>query len=240
MILLTGPDHIGKRSWAEDVLSSLSGPDFMTVSDGIDSVREAVAFSATAPSSTGFRSILVDAADRLSEPAQDALLKLCEEPPGDLRVVLVSSDEGLLPPALLSRVRKTVRWSPLSWNEMLEFGSSVGADELALRMCYGRPGLFSSISSNPGFVGLHEAIISIGSMDPSATLVPDPIKSLKSGPSPIRDAICLVIEEAAKALVSSGRGPLAIPFFKLSSSLAKVPSLNAEIHWFRACLEASL
>lgn len=218
----------------------MSGPDFLLVDDGIESVREAVRFSSMAPSHSGFRSVLVDQADKFSEAAQDALLKLCEEPPGDLRVILVASDEGLLPPALLSRVRKTVRWAPLSWEEMLSFGSSVGADEASLRMCYGRPGLWTAVSSSPGLMGLHEAVLNAGSIDPAVSLLPDAIKVLKPGPSSARDAACLVLEEAAKSLIASGRQRVAIPFLRLSSSLAQTPSLSAEVHWFRACFEASL
>lgn len=239
-VLLTGPDHLGKKTWAEETLSSMSGPDFLLVEDGIDSVREAVTFSSMAASHSGFRSILVDQADKLSDAAQDALLKLCEEPPGDLRVILISRDEGLLPPALLSRVRKVVRWSPLSWDDMLAFGSSVGADEVSLRMCYGRPGLWSVVSSSPGLIGLRESVLNVKSTDPATAPIPEPIKSLKSGPSPARDAVCLVLEEAARSLAMDGHGRSALPFFTLASSLSRTPSLNAEVHWVRACLEASL
>lgn len=236
-ILLVGPDYIGKRSHADRILSERCGEDLFRTDGTVDSMREAVRFASEATGFGEFRALLIDNADKASDPAKDAMLKLCEEPPGDLRVVLICSDEGLLPPALFSRIRSSIRWNILPKEEMVTFCESLGPlDESAMKMSSGLPGLYSMISSNPGLMSVYEAVTRHGEYDPLLTSCPEFIKAVKPGVSSERDALCLIIRRGAISLFSSGRHDAALRFLKLSSTLQKVPSTSVELHWTATCV----
>lgn len=236
-ILLVGPDYVGKRSHVDGVLTERCGEDLFRADGTVDSMREAVRFASEATGFGEFRALLIDNADKASDPAKDAMLKLCEEPPGDLRVVLICSDEGLLPPALFSRIRRAIKWNVLLKEEMTGFCESLGPlDESAMRMSSGLPGLYSMISSNPGLMSVYEAITRHGEYDPLLTPCPELVKTVKPGASPDRDALCLIIRRGALSLFSSDRRDAALRFLRLSSILQKVPSTSVELHWMMTCV----
>lgn len=236
-VLLAGPSYIGKRSFAVQALRScLEEPDLLSVDHSIAGAREASSFCASAPIFSPYRAVLVDGADRLSDAAQDAYLRLCEEPRGASRTFLVAEDGGNLAPALLSRMEKVTRWTALVPDEMGSFIESqpVAEDAEARRLCAGRPALYLAMLGKPEYADLHvQAIRSLDRTDPaSIPSVPDVIRSLKSGPSPKRDAVALICRRAALSMV--GRPDLRLRIRRLlefSSLLTKVPSTNAEIHW---------
>ncbi|MDR3114153.1 MAG: DNA polymerase III [Treponema sp.] len=70
----------------------------------IGHIRRAAAWSHLAP--TGKRKmLLIENADRMQEGARNGLLKILEEPPGSLSIVLTSSREKALLPTIISRLR---------------------------------------------------------------------------------------------------------------------------------------
>lgn len=240
-LVLSGPEHVGKKTFALSFLESvLDEADLLVAETGPDGARAARSFLADMPSFSPFRAILVDDMEFLSEPAQDSWLKICEETPGTSCVVACSSDPHLLLPPLFSRVVERVRWLPLSDQEVLDYANSMdgAVDETAARMCYGLPGLYSTIASG-GYVSLHESVISCAESPSLELPVPDVVKSLESGRSAARDAVCSVVRRAAVSL--AGRPelrPAAAAFLRFSASMLRVPSANAEIHWMAAVISS--
>ncbi|MDR2633568.1 MAG: DNA polymerase III [Treponema sp.] len=79
----------------------------------IGHIRRAAAWSHLSP--TGKRKmLLIENADRMQEGARNSLLKILEEPPPSISIVLTSSREQALLPTILSRVRpyRFIRRSP--------------------------------------------------------------------------------------------------------------------------------
>jgi DNA polymerase-3 subunit delta' len=78
------------------------------------------------------RVFIVDPADLLTLPAQDALLKTLEEPPPGAVLILVSAYPDALRPTVLSRCRR-VRFSPLADSEVAEVLQRLGIDAATAR-----------------------------------------------------------------------------------------------------------
>jgi len=146
-VLLVGPEGIGKRTLADAFAARLlctapagrdacgacaqctrvaagTHPDLhrVTPEDGhrdirIEQVRELTRWLALQPLMAECKVGLIDEAHRLSEQAQNALLKTLEEPPGASVLVLVASSAALLLPTVRSRCQ-VVRLDPLAAEEV--------------------------------------------------------------------------------------------------------------------------
>jgi DNA polymerase III subunit delta' len=79
----------------------------------VDQVRGAIERSAYRPFEGRRRAVIVDEADAMEAPAQNALLKTLEEPPAASTFVLVTARPDLLLPTVRSRCQR-VRFAPLS------------------------------------------------------------------------------------------------------------------------------
>ncbi|HTY56753.1 MAG TPA: hypothetical protein VMB26_16225 [Candidatus Binataceae bacterium] len=95
-------------------------PDFTLVSRAanrtdvlIEQVRELIARLGTKPSRGPRRLAIIDDAETLNIPAQNALLKTLEEPPGDAIIFLIACGDRMLLDTIRSRLRP-VRFGPLS------------------------------------------------------------------------------------------------------------------------------
>ena len=106
-------------------------PDFMAVSRAederkgglkelldIETIRKITPFLRMTASEGGWRVVLVDDADRMNRNAQNALLKILEEPPANTVLLLVTHRTGALIPTIRSRCR-VVHFKPLE-TETLE------------------------------------------------------------------------------------------------------------------------
>jgi hypothetical protein len=82
----------------------LSGEEGGAIS--IDQVRALSAFGQTQPQIASMKEVLILAADNMSLPAAQALLKLLEEPQVDLRYWLVAEDPESLLATILSRCQR--------------------------------------------------------------------------------------------------------------------------------------
>jgi DNA polymerase-3 subunit delta' len=83
----------------------------------IEQVRELIERLGVRPSRGPRRIAIIDDAETLNLPAQNALLKTLEEPPGDTMIILVTSSERALLDTVRSRLRP-VRFGPLSVAEI--------------------------------------------------------------------------------------------------------------------------
>jgi DNA polymerase-3 subunit delta' len=90
-----------------------------TGSIGVDQVREAIDRAAYRPFEGRKRVVIVDEADALLPPAQNALLKTLEEPPAASVFVLVTARPDLLLPTVRSRCQQ-LRFGPLAPAEVAD------------------------------------------------------------------------------------------------------------------------
>ena len=81
-------------------------PESSGNSIGIDAVREIKNFLSQRPNASTRRTLIIDDAVLMTTEAQNAILKITEEPPASSLLILIASDtEGLLP-TILSRLQK--------------------------------------------------------------------------------------------------------------------------------------
>jgi DNA polymerase III, delta subunit len=119
-------------------IGALTNPDPGTA-------RHLIGELALLPAEGGARVAIVEQADRLNEEAQNALLKLLEEPPAGVTIVLCADDDECLLPTVRSRCAR-VRLSAVGSREIEDWLGELGvadaphAARLA-RIAAGRPGL---------------------------------------------------------------------------------------------------
>ena len=163
-VLLAGPDGIGKASLATQLTASLLGieavklatyPHFLRVEpDGasisIEKTRDLQKFLQlkTIGSRPLRRALIVEHANALTTEAQNAYLKLLEEPPADTVMVLTVSSQRALLPTILSRVQ-TITVHPPTEAQLRPLMQASGKDETVLRQAFflsnGLPGLLTAL-----------------------------------------------------------------------------------------------
>jgi DNA polymerase-3 subunit delta' len=99
-LILVGPQGQGKKSVAKWLSRRLNAPLYIPEDVKIDSIREVNADSRTISSPKVY--LLADAED-MTPQAQNALLKLAEEPPENAYIVITVQDTNVLLPTILSR-----------------------------------------------------------------------------------------------------------------------------------------
>jgi DNA polymerase-3 subunit delta' len=153
--LFFGESGIGKFAFARELAGSLENNPGTLIdarfispresSIGIEDIREIPNFLWQKPVGSDYRTIIVDQAELLTPQAQNALLKISEEPPEKALIILIVVNPATLLPTLVSRlkriyfsrvpVEKIVQWL------IKEKGVDRIAAEKAGRNCFGRPGL---------------------------------------------------------------------------------------------------
>ena len=93
----------------------------------VDEVRRMKSFFALSAADGGRRVAIIDAADDLNTSAANALLKLLEEPPAGVTMLLVAHQPAGLLPTIRSRCR-TLRLGPLSAIDMGRALAQAGAE----------------------------------------------------------------------------------------------------------------
>jgi DNA polymerase-3 subunit delta' len=96
----------------------------------IEQVRELIVRLGTRPSRGSIRIAIIDDAETLNIPAQNALLKTLEEPPGHAIIIMVTSSERALLDTVRSRTR-TVRFPALKIADLEAILASRGVDDKA-------------------------------------------------------------------------------------------------------------
>ena len=130
-ILLTGPSGCGKTTVARIIASELgcAGGDYseMDTADfrGIDTIRELRSRINFLPMESSCRVFLLDECHKLTNDAQNALLKALEEPPEHVYMILATTN-----PEKLIQTIKT-RCTPFSFNILNDADMS----RLILRTC---------------------------------------------------------------------------------------------------------
>jgi len=81
-------------------------PDASGDSIGIDAAREVKTFLWQKPNTSARRTLIIDNAELLTTEAQNALLKITEEPPASSLLILITSDIESVLPTIVSRLPK--------------------------------------------------------------------------------------------------------------------------------------
>ena len=130
--LFSGPDMIGKKTFALELAGSILGtdldhnPDFKfiapKVGEGeskiyIEDVRDFKRFMSLKSYGGDKRLVIFDNAHFLTSEAANALLKILEEPPLGSVIILISSVPNMIPATILSRCEE-VRFNELSSREV--------------------------------------------------------------------------------------------------------------------------
>jgi DNA polymerase III, delta subunit len=125
-------------------------------------VRRLIADLALLPVEGGARVALVERADRLNEDAQSALLKILEEPPAGVTIVLCADREDLLLPTVRSRC-VLIRLGPVPVREIEAILADAAAADAPranrlARLAWGRPGAALTLALAPEAVAAREEI----------------------------------------------------------------------------------
>lgn len=164
-----GPAMIGKclaaKSLAQylesgEAESSAMLQDFLLISPvgsgtiGIDQVREIKNFLWQKPSQSSRRTLIIDDAHAMTTEAQNAILKITEEPPASSLIILVTSDPDALNPTVFSRLQK-IYFSPVPQNELSAWAGKMFKKEKNLKdmlpKALGRPGLLHALLTDEDF-----------------------------------------------------------------------------------------
>jgi DNA polymerase-3 subunit delta' len=122
----------------------------------VDQIRKVAPFMRmTSNTLDGWRIVVVDDADTMNINAQNALLKILEEPPKKAILILVTHRSGALIPTIRSRCQ-SMAVKPLNADDckkvigMLDTNHSRDDEELFLGYCEGAPGTFAKIIEEGG------------------------------------------------------------------------------------------
>ena len=134
--LVTGFLGAGKTTVAAALVSKIVGktpyvlhivPDGNTISiETVRQLREFVRLKTTG-TSTWRRAIIIEDAHKLTREAQNAFLKLLEEPPADTLIVLTATSQTSLLPTITSRAQK-ITIKPLVLDDVASFFEQQGYD----------------------------------------------------------------------------------------------------------------
>lgn len=161
--IFSGPESVGKFPVALEWAKSLShgrddeseagpNPDIVVVAPRIETekgvireraisvreIRDAIREAGFLPFGSGRRVIIVRDAHRMTEEAQNALLKTLEEPPERVTIILTTHEVGRMVPTVLSRCQIVGFRSVPLVDMRLSFASRGIPDAL---LSLGRPGL---------------------------------------------------------------------------------------------------
>ncbi len=162
--LFFGESMIGKFSFAERLAhelennpSVLSDALIITPTEerstiGIDEIREVKNFLSVIPVLSKYRTVIVRDAENMTREAQNAFLKITEEPPIHSLIILVAQSVDSLYPTLTSRLRK-IYFSRVNSDILKSWlingkGISVSEVDKVAKMSFGRPGLSLKILSS--------------------------------------------------------------------------------------------
>ena len=101
----------------------------------VEALRQIEPFLRKTASEGGWRIVIIEDADTMNRNAQNAILKILEEPPSHVLIMLITTRPGMLIPTIHSRTRK-VMFEPLSTDTMHvlieKYGESLSHDDLTI------------------------------------------------------------------------------------------------------------
>lgn len=170
---LSGPEGIGKSVVGLEFAASLlgvpdgllpSGQDFLLLEPvvskqgtkaviPVESVRAAGHFLSRFPTESPRRVLMIDSAESMNESAQNAILKVLEEPNGTSVLILVSARPGAVRETIRSRAFNVpfslVPEAELRTGAELAFGADLLSSVEPFFFSLGRPGIVCGALSDP-------------------------------------------------------------------------------------------
>jgi replication-associated recombination protein RarA len=161
-ILLTGPTGAGKSYLARIVAAMMMGRDVHKIdassfivnpegkSIGIEVIRQVQRFLQlkTAGTHSLRRAVIIEDSELMTLEAQNAILKILEEPPIDTIIVLTSSQPALLRSTVLSRTQQ-VLLTTATKQDSLSYFTAKGYKAVDIEKAYlladGQPGLMNAL-----------------------------------------------------------------------------------------------
>jgi DNA polymerase III delta prime subunit len=163
-VMLVGSNGIGKTFIAEGMLAKLLGIEAAKLATyvyynriqpvkgtiSIDAIRELQHFLQLKTIGTRpiRRAVIIEHADGLTTEAQNALLKLLEEPPADTILLMTVDNQRALLPTILSRVQSIPVYAPEE-KELKAHFAAQNRDEATITQAYflsgGLPGLMTAL-----------------------------------------------------------------------------------------------
>lgn len=160
-VLLTGEKGIGLTTIArgiagpslEQIISPVNAKDEIDEARGSINVETIRAlYETTRGKSSTARVVIIDSADRMTPQAQNAFLKLLEEPPSAMKFILTSTRPNSLLPTVRSRVQQhqIPRISDAQSQKILDQYPELGAPERSqlLFIAAGRPAKLHTLAAS--------------------------------------------------------------------------------------------
>jgi DNA polymerase III delta prime subunit len=122
---------------------------------GIDAIREVKNFLWQRPNTSRRRTLIIDNAELLTTEAQNALLKITEEPPVSSLLILITSDIESILPTILSRLPK-IYFGPVAQGEIAGWLTkdndvAKARAELLAKRAVGKPGIAWRLLNDSNF-----------------------------------------------------------------------------------------
>jgi DNA polymerase-3 subunit delta' len=134
----------------------------MRTAISVEQVREAAAMAALNPYEGRTRVFIFDPAGRMTEEAQNALLKMLEEPPPHVVFVLVAAQDGRLLPTVRSRCQPVeFRLAPVGEIEeaLRARGLAAQQAQLLARLSRGRPGWALAMAEDDSLLARRRSLL---------------------------------------------------------------------------------
>ena len=129
---------------------------------GIDEIRDLIEYLSLRPYEGGRHIAMIEQADRMTPPAQNALLKTLENPSGETMFFLIADSVGGLLPTILSRCQ-TVRFTDLSVEDcagvLVRRGIDPDRAAMLAGMAQGSVGRALELDRDEDFMALRSRVI---------------------------------------------------------------------------------
>ncbi len=225
-LLLTGAKGMGKQALAQAIISRILGlksgqlknhPHVLQIvpdernTISIDAVRNIQKFlQLKTTGSTAFRrSVIIEAADSMSVEAQNAYLKLLEEPPADTILVLTAESKNALLTTILSRAQLVHVHAPSSEQLTTHFttqGHSAQNIQQASTLSRNLPGLMQALlasdSGHPLLSGVQTAKKILSGKQFERLAAVDGLSKQKGEISQLLDALTRIAQSALEQAAS--------------------------------------
>ncbi len=122
----------------------------------VNDIRQAETFLSRYPGGGKYRVVIIDEADRLTHAAENALLKILEEPNSTSVIILVTHVPGRLLPTVRSRLF-TMAFVPLTSDELRSHFPRVDVPDFFFSL--GLPGLIAEASFDPAAFTLKKELL---------------------------------------------------------------------------------
>lgn len=165
-LLFIAPHGTGKHTIALTWAAAITAPHLVSVLEpdekniiSIDATR--MLYQRTRGKQAGHQVIIIDHAESMSIEAQNALLKLLEEPRAHITFILTAPSQEALLPTILSRLQ-TVDILPVSAAVLASLANKKTDQQVLAQMTFvaaGRPATFKSILTDPQVFDAHKRVM---------------------------------------------------------------------------------